>query len=103
MRHERRTLATNLISPQEYLSTGYQPDVEYIDGVLVDKPVPTVSHGTVEAAATIYFGSHRKEWQIRVLPNTRLMVSATRYRLPDVFIVEAPFPKGPAVTEAPVV
>jgi hypothetical protein len=32
------------ISAEEYINSGYHPDMEYVDGVLVERDVPTISH-----------------------------------------------------------
>jgi Uma2 family endonuclease len=96
-------MATTLVSPQEYLNTGYRPEREYVDGELVDRPMTTMNHGAVESSTTIYFGTHEEEWQIRVFTNTRLRTTPTKYRVPDVLVLERPFVTGPAVTEAPAI
>jgi hypothetical protein len=33
------------VSVDEYLESGYHPDKEYVDGVLVDRATPTFAHG----------------------------------------------------------
>jgi hypothetical protein len=32
------------VSVDEYLNTSYEPDMEYADGVLVEKGPPTIAH-----------------------------------------------------------
>jgi hypothetical protein len=39
----------SLISEQEYLSTTYKPNCEYIDGVLRQKPMATEAHSAIQA------------------------------------------------------
>jgi len=41
----------------------------------------------LNAALVIYFGIRRKELGIRVVPEQRVQVSATRFRIPDVCVV----------------
>jgi Uma2 family endonuclease len=62
------------VSVEEYLRTGYRPDVEYIDGELKEKPVVGFAHGRLQALLSEWFGTHRKQWG--------------KYRLPDVVVVD---------------
>ncbi len=39
---------TVTVSMEMYLSTSYCPDVEYLDGVLKEKPVIQIVHGWVQ-------------------------------------------------------
>ena len=77
---------TELITVQEYLSTAYSPDCDYVDGVLEDRHVGERDHGLVQAALIMWFGARRKELGIAVIPEQRVQVSASRYRLPDVCV-----------------
>ena len=40
--------AGTLIPVEEYLSTSYDPDVEYVDGVLVERNVGEWSHSLIQ-------------------------------------------------------
>ncbi len=75
------------ISLEEYLRTGYRPDVEYIDGQLKEKPVPEFLHGIVQAVLASWFRDHRKEWNTVVAVETRTKVDDNHVRLPDVVVV----------------
>jgi Uma2 family endonuclease len=74
-----------LISVEEYLSTSYDPDVEYVDGVLVERNVGEYPHGLVQS--NIIFALRRKYPNIKVIPELRSKVKETRYRLPDVCVL----------------
>ena len=60
----------------EYLNTTYEPDLEYVDGQLVERYLGKWEHGRIQALLAIWFGLHEDEWQIprrqqrsgRVLP-----------------------------------
>ena len=41
--------AGTLISVEEYLNTSYDPDVEYVDGVLVERNVGHEQHSNVQS------------------------------------------------------
>jgi Uma2 family endonuclease len=76
-----------LISPSEYLATSYRPDRELIDGQLLERNVGEWDHSSLQMAAAGYFYIRRREWRIRVLPEQRVQVAPSRFRIPDVCVV----------------
>jgi Uma2 family endonuclease len=87
-----------LISVEEYLNTSYSPDMEYVDGVLVEINVGDPRHSFVQGR--IVHALYRKYPEIIVLPEVRSRTSKTRYRLPDV-AVTLRMPEGRFIKEAP--
>jgi Uma2 family endonuclease len=77
-----------LIPVEEYLNTSYDPDVEYVDGVLVERNVGDYLHSLIQS--NIIFALRRKYPHLRVLPELRSRTRETRYRLPDVCVLLAP-------------
>jgi Uma2 family endonuclease len=77
-----------LVSVEEYLNTSYDPDVEYVDGVLVERNVGDWLHSLVQS--NILFALRSKYPHLKVVAELRSRVSATRYRLPDVSVLLAP-------------
>jgi len=71
-----------LVPVEEYLNTVYDPDVEYVDGVLVERNAGDWSHALVQS--NILFALRRKYPHLKVVAELRSSVSGTRYRLPDV-------------------
>jgi Uma2 family endonuclease len=76
-----------LISVEEYLSISYDPDVEYVDGVLVERKVGDWLHSLVQS--NLIFALSRKYPRVYALPGLRSQTRATRYRLPDVCVLLA--------------
>lgn len=74
-----------LISVEEYLNTSYDPDVEYVDGVLVERNVGELLH--CEAQSNIIFALRTKYPGIYVYPELRSRVRETRYRVPDISVL----------------
>jgi len=74
-----------LISVDEYLNTSYDPDVEYVDGVLVERNVGDWSHSLVQS--NIGFHMRRKYPHVYAVPELRSQTRSTRYRLPDVSVL----------------
>ncbi len=78
-------------SPQlsivEYLNTTYEPDLEYVDGQLVERNVGKWEHGRLQMILGAWFFQHEKEWRIQTAAETRMRVAWTRVRLPDLLVV----------------
>jgi len=87
-----------LISVEEYLNTSYSPDMEYVDGVLVEINVGDPIHSLVQSNL-VYF-LRLKYPKVKVMPEVRSRTSKTRYRLPDVAVTLRK-PEGRFITEAP--
>src|SRR6266516_4722921 len=85
------------ISVEEYLNTSYDPDMEYVDGVLVERNVGDWPHSTVQS--NLIFALRLKYPHVYPRPELRSQTRATRYRLPDVCVLLAP-PKGKYVIDA---
>jgi Uma2 family endonuclease len=75
------------ISPEEYLSTSYRPDQEMLDGELVERNVGEYDHSNLQGALVAWLRRCQRDWNIRVLPEQRIRVSASRFRVPDVSVV----------------
>jgi Uma2 family endonuclease len=76
-----------LVSVEEYLNTSYDPDVEYVDGVLVERNVGDWLHSLVQS--NVLFALRRKYPHLKVVAELRSSVTRTRFRLPDVCVLLA--------------
>jgi len=86
-------MATATLIPLEtYLTTSYEPDVDYVDGMLEDRNVGEYDHNAVQQAIQIWFYLHGKEWRIRVIQEQRTRVASTRVRIPDVCVFSRDVP-----------
>ena len=90
--------ARTSISVEEYLNTSYDPDVEYVDGVLVERNVGDEQHSNVQS--NVVFALRSKYKNIKVYPELRSRVTKTRYRLPDVCVTLRPPTGQKALLEA---
>jgi len=81
-------MATPVLIPvREYLSTTYRPDRDYIDGELKERNVGEQPHAHVQGIIYAIFRENRKAWGVRPLPEQRLQISLSRYRIPDVCVI----------------
>lgn len=88
---------------EEYLTTTYQPDVEYLDGELKEKPVVQFAHSEIQGLLSAWFWQHRKEWRIKSGPEARTRVSAKHVRLPDMVVVSSATKERGALTTPPLI
>jgi Uma2 family endonuclease len=92
---------TTKVSIEEYLHTAYRPDVEYVDGEIQERNVGEIEHARLIAAVMRWFQRHEREWSIEVLPDVRMQVSATRFRVPDICVCSASSTDRRIVTTPP--
>jgi Uma2 family endonuclease len=81
-----------LISLETYLTTSYEPDCDFVDGMLEDRNVGEYDHDAVQRAILIWFYLHEREWRIRSIQEQRTRVGATRVRIPDVCVFSRDVP-----------
>jgi Uma2 family endonuclease len=93
--------ATTLVSLEEYLATSYRPDCDYVDGALVERNVGTKDHSKLQDEILAWFRARRDVYRIVQFPEQRVRVSRTRYRIPDVCVVQLPEPDEQVFTTPP--
>ena len=76
-----------LVSINEYLSTSYDPDCDFVDGVIEERNLGENDHAELQTAIAAYLRSRRKQWGIYVVVEQRVQVSPTRFRVPDVCVI----------------
>ena len=69
----------------EYLSTDYGPDVDYVDGEIVERNAGEKDHSRLQTLLIIYLGSRESEYGIRVFAEQRILISPSRFRVPDIW------------------
>ena len=85
-----------------YLASSYEPDAEYVDGVIERRPMGEYDHSSWQHAVELWFGQHAREWGIRVRPELRVEVAAAQFRVPDVTILDRNLPIEQVITPPPV-
>ncbi|HVW77345.1 MAG TPA: Uma2 family endonuclease [Alloacidobacterium sp.] len=96
-------MATSTHVPVEvYLRSSYEPDAEYVDGEIEERPVGELDHAAWQAAIQKWFWKHELEWDISALPELRIQVASARFRVPDVTVLEASHLMEQIITHAPI-
>lgn len=91
-----------LIPVEQYLRSDYEPDAEYVDGEVEQRPMGEYDHSTWQQAIEQWFVQHAKEWNIRVRCELRVQVTPTRCRVPDVVVFDRSLPIEQILTHAPI-
>lgn len=93
--------SATLVSVQEYLATCYRPDREYVDGEIQERNLGERQHSDAQMRLGAFLFNRREQWRITVLPEQRVQVGATRFRVPDICVLLASDPRDPIVRKAP--
>ncbi len=95
------TTQTTRVPLEVYLSTSYEPDAEYVDGVIEERPRGEFDHASWQHALELWFAQHAREWGIRVRTELRVQVSEGNFRVPDVTILDRNRPVEQVITHPP--
>ncbi len=82
-------------------SSDYEPDADYVDGEIEERPMGENDHSAWQGALIDWFRGHRTEWNILVGPELRLQTGPTRIRIPDVAILDRNLPQQPIAIHPP--
>lgn len=96
------TATTTFVPVEEYLRSDYEPDAEYVDGEIEERPMGQFDHASWQQAIQLWFHTHAKQWNVRVLPEYRVRVAQTRYRVPDVTVWNREQPIEQILTHPPI-
>ena len=89
------------ISVEEYLSTFYEHDCEYVDGKIEDRDLGEFEHAYVQGLLVTLFNNHRDDWGVYALPEQRVQTQKTHFRVPDVTTLREGTPRESILTRPP--
>jgi Uma2 family endonuclease len=96
-------MATAVHVPVEvYLASDYEPDAEYVDGCIEERPMGQYDHSSWQQAIQHWFLNHSREWNIRVRPELRIQTTARNFRVPDVVVFDRDNPIEQILTRPPI-
>ncbi|MGD1096451.1 MAG: Uma2 family endonuclease [Bryobacteraceae bacterium] len=85
-----------MLTVEEYLRTSYEPDMEYVDGQLVERSVGERLHSRLQAILAGIIGSREAERGFEVFTEQRIAIQQRRrYRIPDVCVKAVPYDPVP--------
>jgi Uma2 family endonuclease len=89
------------VSVDEYLSSMYHPDCDFVDGELKERNLGDEPHAEIQAILARIMGNHRMAWAVRVLTEVRIQTTEKNFRIPDVCLVDSSQPRGRVIRYAP--
>src|SRR5271166_6906743 len=95
--------SATLVSVQEYLSTSYRPDRDFIDGELQERNLGELEHSLLQTAIGAWFWTRQKEWNVVPVVEQRVQVAPTRFRVPDVTVLRPDQASEPIITVPPLI
>jgi Uma2 family endonuclease len=75
-----------MLALDEYLSTAYHPDLEYVDGELIERNWGESDHSALQGIVCMLLYNERRELGIHVFLSLRVQVAPTCYRVPDIAV-----------------
>lgn len=85
--------AAALVTVEEYLSTSYEPECEYVDGVVLDRHAGERDHSSLLGAVMCWLHTRRREFDGLVYPILRVRLGPTRIRVPDICVFRGEEPQ----------
>jgi Uma2 family endonuclease len=80
-------MATATQVPVEvYLTTAFEPDADYVDGYIEERPTGQYDHASWQQAIQLWFVQHATEWNVRVRPELPVKTTKTNFRVADVVV-----------------
>lgn len=89
------------MSVSEYLHTSYRPDCDFVDGIVEERNWGELDHSEVQGALLAWFQAHRNEWGYRAIPEIRIRVSDSRFRVADVCLISISAPREQVIQTPP--
>jgi len=76
-----------VVPVEQYLSTSYDPDLEFVGGILVERHMGEWLHSLIQS--NFLYAVRRKYPHLKVVAELRSKTANTRYRIPDVSVLLA--------------
>jgi Uma2 family endonuclease len=90
-----------LVPLAQYLHETWQPDREYTDGEILERAMGEKDHAAWQAALLRMLSSLRQSANVRVFAELRLQISPTRFRVPDVLVIDRGAAEEQIITHPP--
>ena len=94
---------STVVSVEEYVSTDYSPDREYLNGAVVKRNLGERGHSRLQTLVCGYILAREKEWRVVALSEQRVQVKASRFRVPDICVLGEDDPDEAIVRHPPIV
>jgi Uma2 family endonuclease len=89
------------ITAEEYLSTVYEHDCEFVDGVIEKRDLGEFEHAYLQGILVGIFLANRHVWGVYPLPEQRVQTQKKHFRVPDVTVLRERTPRERILTRPP--
>ncbi|MGA9071822.1 MAG: Uma2 family endonuclease [Terracidiphilus sp.] len=96
-------IGERLISVEDYLSTVYEPDCEFEDGVIVERNLGEFEHSFLQIILGTIFTNNMDRWGVFGLTEQRVQINARRFLIPDVCVLRLGAPTEDILTHPPLI
>jgi Uma2 family endonuclease len=91
-----------LVSVEQYLHTSFEHDAEFVEGRIVERPMPTWEHSSVQGFLIETLRIIGRSLDLFARPEQRIQTLADHFRVPDVCVVgERPDPQDRGIVTQP--
>lgn len=95
--HER------FVPVEEYLSTAYEHDCEYDNGVIVERPLGEFEHAYLQALLATIFTNNMEAWGVFGLTEQRVQINPSRFLVPDICVLRRDWQRERILTHPPLI
>lgn len=88
---------------EEYLSTSYDPDCEYDDGVVVERNLGEFKHSFLQITLGTIFTNNMDRWGVFGLTEQRVQIKPRKFLVPDVCVLRVGSPREKILTHPPLI
>jgi len=89
------------LSLEEYLSSNWRPDCDFVDGRTEERNVGAFDHSRTVTVLIVMLADMREPWSVLALPSLRMRVAPARVRVPDLCVIERGAPHEQVLTHPP--
>jgi Uma2 family endonuclease len=90
-----------LVSVEEYLTSIWHPDRDYVDGELIERNMGELSHGRLQALMSAWLIRREARWRMKAVVEVRLQIGSSRFRIPDLMVLSIEAPREKIVRTPP--
>lgn len=90
------------ISINEYLHTSYQPDCDYVDGLVEERNLGELDHSETQRELVTHINRRQRQGGVHALPEIRVRTSASHVRIADIAIISVAAPREQVIQTPPV-
>jgi Uma2 family endonuclease len=100
-----KMLAKTQIGVEEYLGLVFddRPEPDYVHGEVVERTLPTLVHGQIQALLIVLLAQLLPRLQLTLITEPRLQIESDLYRVADVAVYQGPRPEGRYGTSPPLI